>query len=209
MIKELNIEPYTKSLKDVGVFLDNFEFKKVKTKYTKGDDWTAISFHGYGNHPLDILKPGVLKSSVKIDTKLQYTSLINLEEMKPILEILDKLPCRYERVRFMKLTKGKVIGKHSDKIDKDIESKKIVRIHIPIRTNNDVIFTLYENAKDKQGQDHNLKTGHFYYTDVSKPHAVQNNSKEDRIHLVVDCLLNSQLVTLTGVTAWLGPSSMI
>ena len=196
MIKELNIEPYTKSLKDVGVFLDNFEFKKVKTKYTKGDDWTAISFHGYGNHPLDILKPGVLKSSAKIDTKLQYTSLINLEEMKPILEILDKLPCRYERVRFMKLTKGKVIGKHSDKIDKDIESKKIVRIHIPIRTNNDVIFTLYENAKDKQGQDHNLKTGHFYYTDVSKPHAVQNNSNVDRIHLVVDCKTNSDTRTL-------------
>jgi len=201
MIKELNIEPYAKSLKDVGVFLDNFEFKKVKTKYTKGDDWTAISFHGYGNHPLDILKPGVLKSSVKIDTKLQYTSLINLEEMKPILEILQKLPCTYERVRFMKLVKGKVIGKHSDKIDKDIESKKIIRIHIPIRTNKDVIFTLYESSKDKQGQDHNLKTGHFYYTDVSKPHAVQNNSNEDRIHLVVDCVRNTQLSTLLSVIA--------
>ena len=209
MIKELNIEPYAKSLKDVGVFLDNFEFKKVKTKYTKGDDWTAISFHGYGNHPLDILKPGVLKSSVKIDTKLQYTSLINLEEMKPILEILQKLPCTYERVRFMKLVKGKVIGKHSDKIDKDIESKKIIRIHIPIRTNKDVIFTLYESSKDKQGQDHNLKTGHFYYTDVSKPHAVQNNSNEDRIHLVVDCVKNTQLSTLLSVIAWQGPSSMI
>ena len=118
MIKQLNIKPYTKSLRGVGTFLDNFEFKKVKTKYTKGDDWTAISFHGYGSHPLDILKPGVLKSSVKIDTKLQYTTLINLEEMKPILEILDRLPCTFERVRFMKLVAGKVIGKHSDKIDK-------------------------------------------------------------------------------------------
>ena len=201
MIKELNVKPYKGSLVKVSKFLDNFEFKKVKTKYTKGDDWTALSFHGYGSHPLDILKPGVLKSSVKIDKELQYTSLINLEEMKPILEILDKLPCRYERVRFMKLTKGKVIGKHSDKIDKDIESGNIFRIHIPIRTNKDVIFTLYESSRDKQGHDHNLKTGHFYYTDVSKPHAVQNNSKEDRIHLVVDCLLNSQLMTLTGVTA--------
>ena len=64
IIKQLNIEPYTKSLQDVGTFLDNLEFKKVKTKYTKGDDWTAISFHGYGRHPLDILKPGVLKSSL-------------------------------------------------------------------------------------------------------------------------------------------------
>jgi hypothetical protein len=196
MIKELNIEPYKNSLKTISTFLDDFEFKKVKTKYTKGDDWTALSFHGYGGHPLDILKPGVLKSKVKIDTELQYTSLINLEEMKPILEILDRLPCSYERVRFMKLVKGKVIGKHSDKIDKDIDSGKIIRVHIPIRTNKNVIFTLYENAKDKQGQEHNLKTGHFYYTDVSKPHAVRNTSKEDRIHLVVDCKANSTLRTL-------------
>jgi hypothetical protein len=57
--------------------------------------------------------------------------------------------------------------------------------------NEDVIFTLYENARDKIGQEHNLKTGHFYYTDVSKPHAVRNNSNTDRIHLVVDCHGNS------------------
>ena len=107
MIKELNIEPYSKSLSDVGLFLDNLEFKKVKTKYTKGEDWTAISFHGYGKDPLDILKPGVLKSSVKIDTKLQYTTLNDEPVMKPINEILEKLPCTYERVRFMKLVAGK------------------------------------------------------------------------------------------------------
>ena len=157
---------------------------------------TAISFHGYGKDPLDILKPGVLKSSVKVDTKLQYTTLNDEPVMKPINEILEKLPCTYERVRFMKLVAGKVIGKHSDKIDKDIESGNIVRIHVPIRTNEDVIFTLYENARDKIGNEHNLKTGHFYYTDVSKPHAVRNNSNIDRIHLVVDCHANSALRTL-------------
>ena len=198
MIKELNIKPYESPsvLNDVACFLDELEFKKVKTKYTKGDDWTAISFHGYGSDILDILKPGVLKSSVKIDTKLQYTTLKDDVVMKPILEILEKLPCTYERVRFMKLVAGKVIGKHSDKIDKDIESGNIVRIHVPIRTNEDVIFTLYENARDKIGNEHNLKTGHFYYTDVSKPHAVRNNSNIDRIHLVVDCHANSALRTL-------------
>ena len=96
----------------------------------------------------------------------------------------------------MKLVAGKVIGKHSDKIDKDIESGKIVRVHIPIRTNENVIFTLYESMKDKIGNEHNLKTGHFYYTDVSKPHAVQNNSNTNRIHLVVDCLVNPSISTL-------------
>ena len=90
--------------------------------------------------------------------------------MKSVHEILEKLPCTFERVRFMKLVAGKVIGKHSDKIDKDIESGNIVRIHVLIRTNEDVIFTLYENIRDKIGNEHNLKTGHFYYTDVSKLH---------------------------------------
>jgi len=193
IIKELDIKPYANilALDEAALFLDELEFKKVKTKYTKGDDWTAISFHGYGPDILDILKPGVLKSSVKVDTKLQYTSLYIEPVMDPIIDILERLPCTYERVRFMKLAAGKVIGKHSDKIDKDIESGKIIRVHIPIRTNEDVIFTLYENARDKIGQEHNLKTGHFYYTDVSKPHAVQNNSNTDRIHLVVDCHGNS------------------
>ena len=120
MIKELNIEPYKNSLEKISTFLDNFEFKKVKTKYTKGDDWTALSFHGYGNHPLDILKPGVLKSSVKTEEKLQWTSLKDNHIMKPVLDMLDKLPCEFERVRFMRLEAGKVIGKHTDKIDKDI-----------------------------------------------------------------------------------------
>ena len=35
MIKELNIEPYKNSLEKVSTFLDNFEFKKVKTKGNK------------------------------------------------------------------------------------------------------------------------------------------------------------------------------
>ena len=196
MIKKLNIEPYNKSLEEVSKFLDDLDFRKVKTKYTKGDAWTAISFYGYGPETEDILKPGVLKSSVKIDTKLQYTKISDEPVMKSVHEILEKLPCTFERVRFMKLVAGKVIGKHSDKIDKDIESGNIVRIHVPIRTNEDVIFTLYESARDKVGNEHNLKTGHFYYTDVSKPHAVRNNSNVDRIHLVVDCHANSALRTL-------------
>ena len=63
------------NLDDVANFLDNaHEFKKVKTKYAK-EGWDAVSLHGYGPNPEDILKPGVLKSSVNVDTKLQWTIL--------------------------------------------------------------------------------------------------------------------------------------
>tara|TARA_R100000315_G_C5086101_1_gene49693 strand:- start:149 stop:511 length:363 start_codon:yes stop_codon:yes gene_type:complete len=118
--------------------------------------------------------------------------------MKPVLEMLDKLPCKFERVRFMKLEAGKVIGKHTDKIDKQIGfgDGDIIRIHMPIRTNDQVVFTLYESTKDKDGTEYNLKTGHYYYTDVTKAHAVRNTSDIDRIHLVADCYSNEKMRAL-------------
>jgi hypothetical protein len=118
--------------------------------------------------------------------------------MKPILGMLKKLPCEFERVRFMRLEAGKVIGKHTDKIDKDIgfDDGDIIRIHMPIRTNDNVVFTLYENTKDKNGTEHKLKTGHYYYTDVTKAHAVRNTSDIDRIHLVADCYSNEKMRAL-------------
>ena len=69
IMKELALEPCKENLDDVANFLDNaHEFKKVKTKYAK-EGWDAVSLHGYGPNPEDILKPGVLKSSC-----LLYTS---------------------------------------------------------------------------------------------------------------------------------------
>jgi len=202
IMKELSLEAYqdTSILNSVAANLDNLDMAKVKTKYAK-TGWDAISLHGYGPEPTDILKPGVLKSSVKSEEKLQWTSLKNTTIMKPILDILDKLPCEFERVRFMRLEAGKVINKHTDKIDKDIgfDDGDIIRIHIPIRTNDNVVFTLYENNKDKDGTEYNLKTGHYYYTDVTKAHAVRNTSDVDRIHLVADCYSNSKIRALLNL----------
>ena len=199
ILKELSLEAYqdVSILNSVAAHLDNLDMKKVKTKYAK-TGWDALSLHGYGKHPLDILKPGVLKSSVNIDTKLQWTTLSVITTMKPILGMLKKLPCEFERVRFMRLEAGKVIGKHTDKIDKDIgfDDGDIIRIHMPIRTNDNVVFTLYENTKDKNGTEHKLKTGHYYYTDVTKAHAVRNTSDIDRIHLVADCYSNEKMRAL-------------
>ena len=52
---------------------------------------------------------------------------------------------------------------------------------------------MYENDDDDDGEKLNLKTGHFYYLDVTKPHSVSNNSTIDRYHLVVDCYVNREL----------------
>ena len=200
LMKELPLEPCTEDLSGAAEFLDNLDFTKVKTKYTKGNDWTAISLYGYGPKITDILKPGVLKSSVNIDEQLQWTNLHEATPLNPVFKILENLPCKYERVRFMKLEAGKVIGKHSDKIDKDLgfDDGQIIRVHVPIRTNDDVVFSLFESARAKVAHEYRLKTGHYYYTDVTKPHAVRNMSDVDRIHLVVDCYANDTLRTMVA-----------
>ena len=84
------IEAYqdTSILNSVAANLDDLDFKKVKTKYVK-TGWDALSLHGYGKHPLDILKPGVLKSSVNVDTKLQWTTLKDNKTMKNGYYYLD------------------------------------------------------------------------------------------------------------------------
>ena len=134
IMKELDLTPHEGDLEAVAILLDCLEMTKVKTKYAK-TGWDAISLHGYGPDPEDILKPGVLKSSVDIDTKLQWTTLKDNEVMKPVLEMLDRLPCEFERVRFMKLEAGKIINKHTDKIDKDlgIEDGKIVITNLNLK----------------------------------------------------------------------------
>ena len=200
LMKELPLEPCTEDLSGAAEFLDNLDFTKVKTKYTKGNDWTAISLYGYGPKITDILKPGVLKSSVKIDEQLQWTNLHEATPLNPVFKILENLPCEFERVRFMKLESGKVIGKHSDKIDKDLgfDDGQIIRVHVPIRTNDDVVFSLFESSRAKVAHEYRLKTGHYYYTDVTKPHAVRNMSDVDRIHLVVDCYANDTLRTMVA-----------
>ena len=200
LMKELALEPCTEDLSSAAEFLDDLDFTKVKTKYTKGNDWTAISLYGYGSKITDILKPGVVKSSVNIDEQLQWTSLHEATPLTPVFKILENLPCKYERVRFMKLEAGKIIGRHSDKIDKDLgfDDGQIMRIHVPIRTNDDVVFSLYESPRAKVAYEYNLKTGHYYYMDVTKPHAVRNMSEVDRIHLVVDCYVNDSLRTMVA-----------
>ena len=103
VIKELPIEPAKYNFKYLLDYIDNAEFSKVKTKYSKGDDWTAISFRGYGPDPLDILKPNVLKSGVDTGAKLQYTSLSENTWFTIIKRALEKIPSTFERVRFMKI----------------------------------------------------------------------------------------------------------
>lgn len=202
VIQKLPINPVDYNFAGVLDYIDNTKFSRVKTKYSKGDDWTAISLRGYGGGPLDILKPNVLKSGVNEQSKLQDTTLMNTMGFGVIRDVMKMIPAEFERVRLMKIKANSKIGKHSDKIDKDfgLEDGNIVRIHVPIRTNDQVEFYLWEKREKLTNY---LQVGHFYYVDVRAPHAVTNNSDVDRIHLVMDVYVNRGIRELLDLpTFW-------
>ena len=192
ILKELDLPQYRQSLRKCILFLNDITYSPVKTKYNAKGNWDAISIRGYSDDIGNILKPGVLKSDVKAEP-LRWTRLYEEADLLPIKEILSHIPAEFERVRVMRLKAGTTIKKHTDKGDIEIKNGNIVRIHIPLKTSLNVHFYLWEG---KEQYHFNLETGKYYYTDVSKPHAVHNKADFDRLHLVVDCYNNPKIKDL-------------
>jgi len=192
IFKQLDLPEYKQSLGEAIDYLNNLNYSAVKTKYNAKGNWDAISIRGYSDDITNILKPGVLKSDVE-EQPLRWTSLYEQAELLPIKEILVHIPAEFERVRVMRLKAGTKISKHTDKVDKAIKNGDIIRLHVPLKTNEKVTMTLWEGKKAKS---YNLETGKYYYTDVSKPHAVDNSADFDRLHLVIDCFNNPKLENL-------------
>lgn len=82
------------------------------------------------------------------------------------------------RVILIKLKDHGIIRRHTDSHKILIESH---RCHIPIITNDNVIFGIGEN-------EYNLKEGIIYEVNNGIQHYVLNNSDQDRIHLLIDIL---------------------
>jgi len=192
ILTELDLPEYRHSLSEAVAFLDGLSYSAVKTKYNAKGDWDAISIRGYSDDISNILKPGVLKSDVE-PAELRWTSLYEEPALLPLKEILLQIPAEFERVRVMRLKAGTTIKKHTDKVDKEIKDGKLVRLHVPLRTSDNVHFYLWEG---KEEYHFNLQVGKYYYVDVSKAHAVHNKADFDRLHLVVDCYMNPKLKDL-------------
>ena len=147
ILTEIDLPEYKQSLKETVAFLDGLDYSAVKTKYNAKGNWDAISIRGYSDDISNILKPGVLKSNVE-PAELRWTSLYEEPALLPIKEILAHIPAEFERVRIMRLKAGTTIKKHTDKVDKEIKAGKLVRLHVPLRTSDNVHFYLWE-GKDE------------------------------------------------------------
>jgi quercetin dioxygenase-like cupin family protein len=89
--------------------------------------------------------------------------------------------------RLLKLTPGTQIHEHKD-ADLCFE-EGLVRFHIPVVTNADIEFILH-------GEQMHLKEGECWYMNFNLPHSLHNKSKTDRVHLVIDAVVNDWIKDL-------------
>jgi hypothetical protein len=102
-------------------------------------------------------------------------------------EVISSIKCEKQRVRLMALAPGAHIFEHYDK-EESLDAG-IARLHVPIVTNERVDFYL---ARRRQ----QWRAGELWYGDFSFPHHLCNNGAETRVHLVLDCLVNDDLLSL-------------
>lgn len=110
-----------------------------------------------------------------------------LQHLPYTQSVIDSIQAPKTVVRYLRLAPGSVIKPHKDY---DLTFwDGFVRLHIPIITNEQVCFLL----DNKQVI---MQEGECWFADFSKEHSVANNGKTDRVHLVIDCLVNEWLKNL-------------
>jgi hypothetical protein len=117
-------------------------------------------------------------------SKNTYVDLEVLKRCPYIEEVLARFHCPLQLVRLLKLAPGSNIKEHRD-YNLSYEDGE-VRVHIPVQTNPEVEFAV-------AGQPLPMAEGECWYINFNLPHRIHNRGATDRIHLVIDCVLNDWL----------------
>jgi quercetin dioxygenase-like cupin family protein len=145
------------------------------TGYYQGD-WSVAPLRSIGGRA-DHIYPDPTAKNAFADTPL-------LVRCPYVRHVLASFPCPQQAVRFMRLKAGSTIKEHSDY--KLAFEDGEVRVHIAVVTNPEVEFVLNGVRVD-------MKEGESWYHNFNLPHRVANHGAADRVHLVVDCVLNEWL----------------
>jgi hypothetical protein len=142
-------------------------------------EWSVLPLRSPGGHAEQII-PDLLSQS-------DYQNTIFMQQCPSITETLGFFQCELKAVRLMNLKSGSVIKPHRD-ADLCFE-KGEARLHIPVFTHEQVRFFSVDQLLS-------MKEGECWYVNVNLEHHVSNESAFDRIHLVIDCVVNDWLRSL-------------
>lgn len=161
--------------RDLEGFLSPDFVPHFNTHHYEGE-WSALPLRSIGGEAGQIF-PDPSRPAEFADTPL-------MERCPAVREVLTRFPCPLMAVRFLRLKAGSIIKEHRD-YELGFDDGE-VRLHIPVMTNPDVEFIL-------NGRRLIMAEGECWYTNVDFPHSVANRGAEDRVHLVIDCVVDAWL----------------
>jgi hypothetical protein len=125
----------------------------------------------------DIMRYKVMKYlGISHPFEHKYPTQACIGEITNTLQKIEKLGFYPRRARISLLKSGKKSDYHRDAP----ESEYMIRLHIPIKTNNKCFYI-------SEGQSVNMLEGKAYLIDTTRWHQIKNESDEDRYHIIMDC----------------------
>lgn len=144
-------------------------------------DWSVIPLRG----PAGAVHPVQMIYSDPACTDFADTPMLAASPY--FQQVLATFACQVQAVRLMRLAPGSLIKQHRDH-DLSFEDGT-VRIHVPVTTNEGVDFRL-------NGVRCAMPAGSAWYLRLSDPHSVANRGETDRVHLVIDAVVNGWVADL-------------
>jgi len=166
-------------------------FETHYSNYNQSYAWSALSLRGYLPDPHFITKPSEMSKKWQKEMSGVTFNLQNTKFRKDFPEVDELIKMlnggKVHRIRFMSLAENDgELQRHTDLVDKDtgIADGRLARIHFPLVTNKDVVFTNWD--WDGNELEYRMACGEAWYLDTRKPHRAINGGTEERIHLVID-----------------------
>jgi quercetin dioxygenase-like cupin family protein len=139
-------------------------------------EWSALPLRSI-NGSLSNVLPENNERGEFMDTSL-------MDQCPYMKSILARFPCEHRSARLLKLNAGAIIKEHKD-AGLCFEQGE-ARIHVPITTNPQVEFYLDNERID-------VKPGECWYMNFNLPHRIANLGDTDRVHLVMDIMVNDSI----------------
>lgn len=114
-------------------------------------------------------------------TWTEWLDTSSLKESPYLNSVVDtfKANTRVTLVRLLRLAPGSVVKEHTDPTLGLEQHKSVIRLTIPIVTNDDVEFFLNNELVP-------MKPGECWYLRLTDPHRIVNGSSTERINLTID-----------------------
>ena len=171
--------------------------------YSDGS-WSALSLRGfYPDDPTRGVKPAEMpktwKSEHPSDLARSCDWTVLAEDCPSIVSFIESVPefRNLERVRLLRMGgqggKGGALRRHTDITDRSAGTKpgQIARFHIALQTDPAIRMSTWNLNGDRK--DIHLAPFVTWYLDQRKPHAVTNPTGVDRIHLVIDVVVDQSV----------------